>query len=65
MRINYNSPVILTFTIATFVIHLISAFILPEFTSTFFVIGSSFSFSDPWDYFRLVSHVMAAILNLE
>ncbi len=58
MKIHYNSPVILTFALTAIVIHLISAFASPKLTGTFFAIGPTFSFSNPWDYFRLVSHVI-------
>ncbi len=59
--IHYNSPVILTFAIVMVVIYLISAFLFPEFTPHFFRVGPTFSFTDPLDYFRLVSHVMGHV----
>jgi membrane associated rhomboid family serine protease len=58
VKIHYNSPVVLTFAIAVIIIHLITAFVFPRFTNTFFAVGPTFSFSAPLDYFRLVSHVM-------
>jgi membrane associated rhomboid family serine protease len=58
MRINYNSPVVLTFAIATIAIYLLSVFAYPDLTAKFFAIQPTFSFLNPVDYFRLFSHVM-------
>jgi membrane associated rhomboid family serine protease len=58
MKVHYNSPVILTFAIAIIVIYLVSAMALPGLTGALFAIGPSFSFSQPLDYVRIVSHVM-------
>jgi membrane associated rhomboid family serine protease len=56
--IHYNSPVILTFAIVAVIVYLVSVFLFPGLTPYFFRVGPSFSFSDPLDYFRLVSYVM-------
>ncbi len=61
MKIHYNSPAVLTFAIAIVFIHLVSTYAFAGFTNTFFVIGPSFSFAEPLDYFRLVSHVMGHV----
>ena len=58
MKIHYNSPVILTFAIIAVVIFLFSAILTERITTTLFLVRPSFSFSDPLDYFRLVSHVV-------
>ena len=58
MRIHYNSPVILTFSIIAVLVFILSAIFSSGITGTFFAVGSSFSFANPLDYFRLVSHVI-------
>ncbi len=57
-RIQYNSPVILTFSILAFGIHLANLILLPGLTEGYFVVRPTFSFLNPLDYFRLVSHVL-------
>ena len=59
--IHYNSPVVLTFAIVTVVVYLISVFVFPGLTGHFFRVGPSFSFFDPLDYLRLVSHVIGHV----
>ncbi len=58
MKIDYNAPVVLTFAIAVLVIQLVSASFFPALTPTFFAVRSTFSFTNPLDYIRLVSHVL-------
>ncbi|QTA85231.1 rhomboid family intramembrane serine protease [Desulfonema magnum] len=57
-RIQYNSPVILTFSIIVVMIHLVNSVLIHEFTLRYFVVRPSMSFLNPPDYFRLVSHVL-------
>lgn len=57
MKISANSKVVLTFSFMCFVVWLISCFV-PDFTTRFFVVKPTMSFSNPLDYFRLVSHVL-------
>ena len=58
MKIDYNAPVILTFTIAAVMIFLLSVFVFPDLARNFFVVRPPFNASNPWDWFRLVSHVL-------
>lgn len=58
MRIHYNSPVILTFSIIAVLVFILSALFSQGITGTFFAVRSTFSFANPLDYFRLVSHVI-------
>jgi membrane associated rhomboid family serine protease len=57
MKIQYNSPVILTFSLAVVAIHLMN-FVFPNFTLYFFAMGGRMSFSNPLTYFRLISYVL-------
>ena len=57
MKIQYNSPVILTFSLAAVVIHFMNM-ILPNFTYHFFAVRPDMALFDPLDYFRLLSHVL-------
>ncbi len=56
LKIDYNSPVILTFTLVSTAVMIVDT-IIPGFTQKFFAFRPTFSFSDPLDYFRLVSHI--------
>ncbi len=58
MRIEYNAPVVLTFSLAAILIHLISIYIMPKFTAYYFVVRPGMNPFDPLDYFRLFSHVL-------
>ncbi len=58
MKIHYNSPVILTFSIIAVLVFILSAIFSQGITSTFFAVRPTFSFTNPLDYFRLVSHVI-------
>lgn len=58
MKIRYNSPVILTFSIVVVLVQLVDTYLIPEFTKTIFLVGGTISFIDPLDYFRLFSHVL-------
>jgi membrane associated rhomboid family serine protease len=57
-RIEYNSPVILTFSLIAVVLRLADAVLANEISISWFAIGSTISFTNPADYFRLVSHVL-------
>lgn len=57
MKISFNSKVILTFSAIAVIVKLVDNFI-PGFTAKFFSVGSTMSFSNLLDYFRLVSHVL-------
>ena len=58
MRIQYNSPVILSFSILTAVIHAIAEFTPLDIATEFFTVRDSMSITSPLDYFRLCSHVL-------
>lgn len=52
MRISYNAPFVLTFTLVCVGIR----FLGDAFTNTFFTVGGTMNMANPLDYFRLVSH---------
>lgn len=56
-KIQYNSPVILTFSLLAVAIYLIDL-VMPGVIKQFFVVRASMSFFNPIDYFRLISHVL-------
>lgn len=58
MRVDYNSPVVLTFTITSVVLFVLTANYYPDLTVNYFVLRSPFFFNDPTDWFRLVSYVL-------
>jgi len=57
MRIKYNAPVVLTYTLICVAVLLISDFLRADFKQLFSVGASFGSFSDPIEYFRLFSHI--------
>ena len=58
MRIQYNSPVILTFSIVVVLIHVFSEFTSIDISKHFFTIYDPMSIKDPIAYFRLFSHIL-------
>ncbi len=60
-RIQYNSPVILTFSIIAVVIHLVNTVVIPGFTVSYFLVRPDMSLLNPLDYFRLVSHAFGHV----
>ena len=61
MKIQYNAPVVLTYTFVCAAITAVSTYLLPNFNSFFTVypFGSGYmSFSNPLTYFRLFSHAL-------
>jgi membrane associated rhomboid family serine protease len=56
MKIEYNSPVILTYTLICVLVMLLSNFLGENFLSLF-VLNPHGSFSDPLTYFRMISHI--------
>ena len=63
MRIRYNAPVTLTFTLACLAILLTDLFANTGFTATIFSIPGkgNFDFANPFHYIRLFTHVMGHI----
>ncbi|MGB0432614.1 MAG: rhomboid family intramembrane serine protease [Bacteroidia bacterium] len=58
MRISYNSPVILTFTVICAIVMLLESVLLPGITRAAFTVYPSFSFLNPLDYLRIFSHAI-------
>ncbi len=58
MKIQYNSPVILTFTLVCTVVLAIDYITAHFLISNFFTVSSSMSLWNPISYFRLFSHVI-------
>ena len=58
MKIRYNAPVILTFSLIAVAIQLFNDNVYPGFSEYYFLVGPSMSVTDYLDYFRLFSHVL-------
>lgn len=56
-RIQYNSPVILTFSIIVVAVHLVDLTLTPGLTLNYFMVRPAMSLYNPVDFLRLVSHV--------
>ena len=56
MKIQYNSPVILTYALTSSIVLILSYILGPGFKSLF-VLGSTFSFTSLSDYISLVSYI--------
>lgn len=54
----YNAPVTLTFALAAFALHLFDALTGIPLTYAFFALPPGFDWSEPLNYWRLVSHVL-------
>lgn len=57
MKIQYNSPVILSFTFISAAVLVINNTILPNFTYRFFALLPGMSFANPMTYVRIFTHV--------
>ena len=57
MRIRYNSPVILTFSLISFIVLLLDGFTGGRSTGLLFCVYRS-SFADPFTYLRMFLHVL-------
>ena len=57
-KIQYNAPVVLTFSLICVVVYMISATFAPALMSNVFSLRASFSFSNPMDYVRIVTYTM-------
>ena len=58
MKIRYNAPVILTFSLIAVAIQLVNDNVYPGFSEDYFLVGGSMSLTNYLDYFRLLSHVL-------
>ena len=56
-KIDYNAPVILTFSLLAVAVFVIGQ-IIPAFIGRYFLVRSTMSLLNPLDYFRLISHVL-------
>lgn len=58
MKVDYNAPVVLSFTFLSLAVFVLNATLLPGLTEALFVVGprGSFRWLDPLSYWRLVSH---------
>jgi membrane associated rhomboid family serine protease len=58
IRIHYNAPVVLTFSLLALALHWVDRRFEGAITRSLFVTGPPFSVFDPLDYFRFVSHTI-------
>lgn len=58
MKIRYNAPVTLTFSLIAAAVLLISSTILPSLTMNLFTVQPSMQAGNPVDYIRLFTHVL-------
>ncbi|MFM2375901.1 MAG: hypothetical protein RLZZ165_998 [Bacteroidota bacterium] len=58
MKITFNAPVVLGFTLAACVVQLLSSTILPGLNAHYFSATGFFDFGRIADYFRLFSHIL-------
>jgi membrane associated rhomboid family serine protease len=58
MKIAFNAPVVLVFTLAAFVVHLLSISIWPGFNTHYFATSGYFHWNSVGDYFRIFSHIL-------
>ncbi len=59
MKIKYNAPTVLTYSIFSAIVLMLSLYLLPNLNKALFMVPgrSAFSFGSPLDWFRLFSHV--------
>jgi rhomboid protease GluP len=58
MRLKYNSPIILSFALISTIVLLVSKYLMPDLTSSWFTAPAQFSFNNFMDYPRMFSHVI-------
>lgn len=58
MRISLNAPVILAFSLAVVGVRLLDILVDDTLSRRYFLVHPGFIYSDPWEYFRLFSHVL-------
>ena len=61
MKIHYNSPVILTYTIICIAVIILNNLFHIPITKYLFTVYPGFNFLNPLDYFRLFSHIIGHI----
>lgn len=57
MKITYNSPVILTFTLLCTTVMVIATAVGDWFTQTYFAVGHPFVAGNPLSWIRMFSHI--------
>jgi membrane associated rhomboid family serine protease len=57
MKIRYNAPVVLTFTLISTLVMFIDNLTLGASTKNFFMVYPQINFSNPVSYWRLISHI--------
>ena len=58
MRISLNAPVILGFSLAVVALRVLDALFEQQLAPRYFVVHPGFRATDPWEYFRLFSHIL-------
>lgn len=58
MKISFNAPAVLIFTIVACIVQLLNDYLFPGFTNNYFAVSGYFNWSDPLDYFRIWSHAI-------
>ena len=58
MKITFNAPVVLGFTLAALTVHILSVTIWPGFNTNYFATRGQFDFNSVGDYFRIFSHIL-------
>jgi rhomboid protease GluP len=58
MRISFNAPVVLVFTLVACAVMVLSDHVMPNFNSNYFAATGHFDWTYIPDYFRIVSHVI-------
>lgn len=58
LKLRYNAPVVLTFSLLAIALLVLSTTILPRLNYHYFAIGGSIDWRSPADWFRLFSHVL-------
>ena len=58
MKVSFNAPVVLTFTIIATIVMVITAVGWPRFNMLFFAVGHEFVYTSVLSWFRLFSHII-------
>lgn len=58
IRIHYNAPVVLTFSLLAIAVVVLSATLMPRLNLQYFAAGGGMNWSSVGDWFRLFSHVL-------
>jgi len=58
MKISFNAPAVLIYTLIACLVQLLNDYVIADFTRDYFTNWGTFNFSEPLDYFRLISHAI-------